>query len=81
MSWVPTLNTRERLLDDTGSHDRVPAALAEQEICAAFSHAQQHYGGQFGMVKVVMTTEKQHVAYHDPLADHFYEEVRRVLDW
>ncbi len=63
-------------------HDKqLPAALAEEEICAAFSHAKHHYGGQFGMVDVVMTTEKQHVAYHDPLSDHFYEDVRRVLDW
>ncbi len=63
-------------------HDKqAQAALAEQQICAAFSHAQHHYGGQFGMVDVAMTTEKQHAAYHDPLSDHFYEDVRRVLDW
>ena len=60
---------------------QLPAALAEEEICAAFSHAKHHYGGQFGMVDVVMTMEKQHIAYHDPLSDHFYEDVRRVLDW
>ena len=52
-------------------HDqRVRPALTEQELWAAFFHAEVHYGDQFGMVQVTITTVDRHANGYDPLADH-----------
>ena len=63
-------------------HDRkAQPALTRDQIWQSLRHVQPHYGGQLGMVAVTMTPVERRVPSYDPLADHFYEEVRQVLDW
>ena len=60
---------------------QVAAALPEQQLCEAFHHTQNHYGGRFGMVVVAITPVDLPASQYDALADRFYETIRTALDW